>query len=688
MKASTPICAGSTATIGGWVSAVSPRLMRPEGGASRNQKLLGEVRFLLSGATAIFGSGDMGGLLRDLDTRGSGSSGLPGDSAVYDTFPHDDGGGIYASDTCEPYGTDGAPGLDGYAPHVAEGIDAEAQNELHCLVGQGTGATEHLRRGHAIIHGIGLQAADAQTLADRGISVIWTPRSNVALYGDTAPVVMMDAVGVSLGLGTDWIPSGSMNMLRELSCAASLNDNHFGGHFQDADLWKMATLGSARALAFDDRIGLLAPGYAADIAVFDKRGREQHAAVVRAELEDVALVLKGGDVLSGNPAVVDALTSEACDTLDVCGVDKNVCLSSTGSTLSQLGSLAYPLVSCGEPDDEPSCEPSRVLAADSVNGSTSYDGVITGSDRDGDGLINADDLCPDVFDPVRPVDDGGQPDADQDGIGDVCDICPLDANVTDCVPVDADDLDQDGLSSGEDNCTLVANVDQADSDGDGRGDACDSCDTRATSRGDGTLDIFALQDTYDPDRPAFSTTVSVQCTVTASGPRLVWCQDPAGGPCSGISVFSGSAATYGDGSPVEVGDSVQLQGDFTEFFDATQLTDPVFTLLSKGSPPAPATVLPQELASGPTAEGWEGVLVRIANVSVTNQNPDAPSDFDEFEVTGGLRIDDGAADASGTGGIIDNIFPVGTSFTEITGVHHYSFGAYKLLPRSADDLVE
>ena len=42
-----------------------------------------------------------------------------------------------------------------------------------------------------------------------------------------------------------------MNMVRELACAAYLNDNHWGGYFTDWQLWEMATIGAARALAMD-----------------------------------------------------------------------------------------------------------------------------------------------------------------------------------------------------------------------------------------------------------------------------------------------------------------------------------------------------------------------------------------------------------------------------------------------------
>src|SRR6185503_15976230 len=45
---------------------------------------------------------------------------------------------------------------------------------------------------------------------------------------------------------------------------------------------------------------------------------------------------------------------------------------------------------------------------------------VMGSDRDGDGVPNATDRCPDTFDPA-------QADSDGDGDGDACDCAPMDA---------------------------------------------------------------------------------------------------------------------------------------------------------------------------------------------------------------------------------------------------------------------
>lgn len=91
-------------------------------------------------------------------------------------------------------------------------------------------------------------------------------------------------------------------------------------------------------------------------------------------------------------------------------------------------------------------------------------------DGDNDGVIDEEDNCPMVPNP-------NQADSDNDTIGDACDQCEgqddtIDVNQNE-VPDCLEDADQDGVADFDDNCPFTANADQLDFDEDGLGDVCD-----------------------------------------------------------------------------------------------------------------------------------------------------------------------------------------------------------------------
>jgi len=82
-------------------------------------------------------------------------------------------------------------------------------------------------------------------------------------------------------------------------------------------------------------------------------------------------------------------------------------------------------------------------------------------DSDGDGIGDAEDNCPAVYNP-------DQADSDNDGVGNSCDNCPATANPGQT------DTDSDGYGDGCDNCPDTCNSQQLDADHDGTGDVCDT----------------------------------------------------------------------------------------------------------------------------------------------------------------------------------------------------------------------
>ena len=97
------------------------------------------------------------------------------------------------------------------------------------------------------------------------------------------------------------------------------------------------------------------------------------------------------------------------------------------------------------------------------------------SDRDDDGVLDDDDLCPDEewSGPNGcPVAAPTPPDADHDGVRDARDLCPktMTPGGFGCPDPDRDRIPNDG----RDNCPNTYNPTQADADRDGIGDACDS----------------------------------------------------------------------------------------------------------------------------------------------------------------------------------------------------------------------
>ena len=644
------------------------------GGA--NQKAWGELRQLMTGTTSIMASGNAAGMLRNLDSV-TYQEGLGQPAVEAPTFPLGDSSGVYVTDDCSYPSLPNEASIlaeDAWIPHVGEGIDDEARNEFLCLAFEDRGGVDVTESNGAYIHAIGLKAVDAVELAAGGTSVVWSPRSNISLYGNTAQVTLLDRVGVRMAMGTDWTPSGSASMLRELACASYLNETHFANYFTDKDLWLMATQYGAEVAAVDDALGSLRPGLAADIAIFKNGAGSAYSDIVGAATQDVIAVMRGGKWLYGESEFVSNVDSSCADTRDVCGRTMRFCLTGEISgSLTQLeaeNSGSYPLFFCGVPEGEPTCLPSR---------ENEYNGV-TATDSDGDGVDDAQDNCPSVFNPVRPVDGGVQGNHDGDALGDVCDPCPLDADTETCSLPDPDDRDGDGVLNSEDNCPSISNPSQDDFDNDDKGDACDAC-WQDPNPGASLCPISISE--IKQGILMEGSRGQIEGVVTAVSTRGFWVQEAASADAAylGIYVYAGSGVTLpAEGNAVSVGGSVGNYYGQLQLSELTEITD----LGLSATVIEPLEVTASAVATdGVDADKYEGMLVRVTGV-VESVNPPAgegtgDSDPTNAFVIDGLRVDDYLYERT-------ELPEIGTPLV-VTGILRYGNQHSKLEPRRAEDVV-
>ena len=668
---------------------MSKQIPYPSGDSSRESILHGELRHLFGGATSIAGSTsgtEAQGLLRNLDNVDA--TGGIDVSVEYSTFPLPDIGGELRENGCD-YNGKSSNAIDAYSvlrndiylPHIAEGIGKAARNEYTCLSQGGKESRDLVEDNTSVIHGIGLTAPNVRELAANGAQLVWSPRTNISLYGQTADIPTYRKFDVPIALGTDWPISGSMNMLRELACADYLNRNHYDGRLSNHDLWKMATVNGAIALGVGEEVGRLQKGYVADIAIFDASDTPDFGAVVRADSSDVRLVLKGGEPLYGDKSVVDKLHEASalmgCSEVNVCGNKRRICVEHDtkndadgsvdfGTLKAAATSDSYPLFHCeGSKQFEPTCVPAR---------QGDYDGMSSMNDPDGDGIDNGADNCPKIFNPKRPL-EGGQPDADGDGTGDVCDPCPT----TKSASCPGEDFDRDGVPDDMDNCPFDKNRAQADGDNDGQGDACDSSTT--------PYDIH--NGAHSPGERVELDGVVVTAVNDDKRDAGFFVQVPPDDPGWTGAEGSGTYVYLGQPPVPSRGDLVDVQGRLEDFHGRLQISGvtKLNVVSSNHKLPQPKVVAPCDIVTmGSKAESLRDALVRVEMVEVTDANPDKPQgDYGEFSVGNcmsgnGLRVDD----------LLHEIKPdpaKGDDFKALIGPLHYSFNNTKLVPRDANDVL-
>lgn len=245
--------------------------------------------------------------------------------------------------------------VDAWLTHLAEGV-RDNQRRAGDTVSSRAEFTSLQSMGlltdmTVIVQGNGLEEADFAAMRAApsirldhsgdglGAKLVWSPLSNLLLYGQTALIYQALKEGVTISLGTDWSPSGSRNLLDELKIAdialrdarllgldrdlvPSLSvDGKTGDARRDAEialdkvLVQMVTNNPAQTLRWNQYVGSVEAGKFADLIVINKSDRASaegipdspYRSLIDATEEDLRLVLVNGEPRCGDVKVMAAL---------------------------------------------------------------------------------------------------------------------------------------------------------------------------------------------------------------------------------------------------------------------------------------------------------------------------------------------------------------------------------------------
>ena len=224
----------------------------------------------------------------------------------------------------------------GFLIHMAEGragnfmdtADAYSRaefehfmSEIEAAAAAGRFSAQDVRNAHiGLIHACAVDPGserDQAFLEEYGIGLIWSPVSNLMLYGDTpAFYSYLDDPGLTVAVGSDWSPSGSKTIWDEsrfaydLMCALEEETEN-----TREELLKACTVNPAQILG-ESRLGNITEGGFADIFILrtDKDIDGRKDAVLDAFFgEDdraVEAVITGGTAVYGDMAFLEAYAGE------------------------------------------------------------------------------------------------------------------------------------------------------------------------------------------------------------------------------------------------------------------------------------------------------------------------------------------------------------------------------------------
>jgi len=287
-----------------------------------------EVKALLGGVTTLQGmrstfgsvSSAMQGLVRNVETGGTG---MPrAGSSVQDLEIADAG-------TVAKFRAAIAREQSAFFYHLSEGVNDAARQFWRDLE-----KGNLLGPGLVGIHCLAVPPAGFAKLAAANAAVVWSPTSNLMLYGSTLQLQPVLDSGVHWVLGCDWSPTGGKNPLFELKVARAVAAAQ-GVTLPARELVAAVTSRAAAAVHWGTAVGQIAAGFRADLLVLAGAAADPYDQLISACESDVELVMIDGVVRAGTAALFDAaqVPAHGRETVTVGTREQKLWLRDPGTTL-------------------------------------------------------------------------------------------------------------------------------------------------------------------------------------------------------------------------------------------------------------------------------------------------------------------------------------------------------------------
>ncbi|MCB0412970.1 MAG: amidohydrolase family protein [Bdellovibrionales bacterium] len=193
----------------------------------------------------------------------------------------------------------------GLFAHVAEGMhdDLWNQREFGYLRSMGW-----VQKNFILIHALGLTKEDLRYVAKKGAHIVWSPFSNLLLYGETLDMKAVKESGVNVSIGPDWSLTGSKNVFDEVKFAKKYLDKFYPGLYTEKELVNMITVNAAKAVGLQGNLGTIAEGAIANLVLLKKDSESSaYTQFFNSDQEDISLVITNGKPLYGDYSILKTI---------------------------------------------------------------------------------------------------------------------------------------------------------------------------------------------------------------------------------------------------------------------------------------------------------------------------------------------------------------------------------------------